>query len=149
MKLLLNRKFLFVTILIFMVLTLIPIEDKVNRHLSGLAAFLVNPGQYFVIVFTLMLTVLLANAKRLSEHVNKHINIKYIYVLIYLVEIVTFILFILRATEIWGTWSTFGLYAITVLTVPVLLDNEIPKTDALFLGVGLVYLMIGLWEMPY
>ena len=76
MKLLLNRKFLFVTILIFMVLTLIPIEDKVNRHLSGLAAFLVNPGQYFVIVFTLMLTVLLANAKRLSEHVNKHINIK-------------------------------------------------------------------------
>jgi len=145
-----KKKILFASILLFMVLTFIlPIEDKVSHHLSGLAAFLVNPGQYFVIVFTLMLTVLLTNMKGLSEYINKRINLKYIYILIYLVEIVTFTLFVLRVTEIWGTWSTFGLYAITVLSVPILLEKEIPKTDALFLGVGLVYLMIGLWEMPY
>jgi len=59
-----------------MVLALLPIEDKVNRHLSGLAAFLVNPGQYLVITFSLMFAVLLANAKGLSQFTNKHINIK-------------------------------------------------------------------------
>jgi hypothetical protein len=41
------------------------------------------------------------------------------------------------------------LYAITVLLVPILLEDIIPKIDALFLGIGAVYVIVALWEMPY
>jgi len=145
-----KKKFLFASVLLFMVLTfVIPIEDKVNRNLSGLAKFLVNPGQYLVMSFTLMLTVFISNIPSLRNYIDKHIKQNVLYILIYLAEIITFVCFVLRVTEIWGTWSTFGLYVITILMMPILLERVIPKIDALLLGIGAVYAIIGLWEMPY
>lgn len=144
-----QKKILFVSVLLFMVLTFIlPIQDKMSQHLSGFAAFLVNPCQYLVMVFTLMLAVLFSNLKGLRSRIDQHINKNVFYILIYFVEIVTLTLFILGITKIWGTWSTFGLYAITVLLVPILLE-DMSKVDALFLGVGAVYVIVALWEMPY
>lgn len=148
-KLLMNKKFLFAFVLIFMVLTFIPIEDKQNFQLSGFAAFLVNPCQYLAMVFTLMLTMFVSSSKGFKLYLEKHLNQKFICILIYLVAIISIVLFILKVTEVWGTWSTVGLYLITVLIMPIILDGVISKIEALLLGAGAIYVLIALWEMPY
>lgn len=60
-----------------------------------------------------------------------------------------FLLSLARVPGFWWTWFTMGLYIGAVVAAVVLLDGKVSSGVAVIIGVGLVSLTIGLWEIPY
>lgn len=149
----LSRKAVIIACAIYAILTFVlPIRRVIyvwqESHVS-LFAYLVNPGQYIVMCFFLVLTIYLAIDKGLLNLLNRVISFKFIAVVIYLVIVSTLILHILKVPGLWWTWTTIGLHIITVLIAPFLLAKYLTKVEAILLASGCVFFIMGIWEIIY
>ena len=85
----------------------------------------------------------------LVSFLNKLISIKWIYIASYSIMVMALVLFILGILGFGGFWITIGSFLVMILVTPIILENKIPKIDALLLGAGVAYFIMAVWEIPY
>jgi hypothetical protein len=153
MKFLMNKKTLFISVLVFMALTfLIPIQKpgfNIPHNYTAFFQFLSNYGEYIILAVILIMTIVICMNEKADKFLSNMFNFKWIYISSYAVEIVFMILWISRIPGLWWSWSTIGSFVLTILVTPVILKDKVSKIDALLLGAGATSLIAGVWETIY
>ena len=153
MKLLMNKKTLFISVLVFMALTfLIPIQKPGFTQPQGYSAlfrFLSDYGEYTILAIVLVLTIAICMESKIAKFLNKLFSIQLIYILSYIVMMSFMALWISRIPGLWWSWSTIGSFVLMILVTPVILKNRVSIIDALLFGTGAASFIAGVWETIY
>jgi hypothetical protein len=153
MKILKSKKVLLISSLIYMALTFLLPIDKTGFNPSigfkATDAFLSEYGEYIVFGMTLIVAIIISMESNIGKFLNKLISIKWIHIASYFIMIVALVLFIFGIPGLWWSWITIGSFLVMILVTPVILENKIPKIDALLLGAGVAYFIMAVWEIPY
>ena len=153
MKILMNNKVLFISVLIYMILAIfLPLpkpEFVPSTNFVPIWSFLYGYGQSIIIGITLVITVVMCFNDKVDEYLNRLVSIKWTYIATYLIMIATMILFVVEIPGLWWSWTTIGFLVVMVLLAPIILKDIIPKIDALLMGAGVAYFIMGAWETPY
>jgi hypothetical protein len=153
MKILMNNKVLFISVLIYMILAIfLPLpkpEFVPSTNFVPIWSFLYGYGQSIIIGITLVITVVMCFNDKVDEYLNRLVSIKWTYIATYLIMIATMILFVVEIPGLWWSWTTIGFLVVMVLLAPIILKDIVPKIDALLMGAGVAYFIMGAWETPY
>lgn len=138
---------------IYMALTfLLPIRRPIfvwQDAESSMFTWIVNEGQYYLMIFVIYIVAMTFNLKKFNNLMDKITQDKIMYPLGYFIMVSMLTLFIIKAPGLGWTWSTVGIHLMTVVLITVLLGKKIGSGRAFCLGTGFVFLIVGLWEIPY
>jgi len=76
-------------------------------------------------------------------------DVRFINILGIISLLVCFGLTICHIPGIWWTWLSFGLMISLVVLAVNLLDGKVKQGEALLIGLGIVFFVVGTWEMIY